>query len=77
MVCMWLYSVTSDDYPYILIDHKFMVSRHSNDKDFGGVESARRRQPVPHIFISENWYTLVEKTRHMNPFTVVCRSASD
>ena len=29
MVCMWLHIVASDDYPYTLIDHKFMVSEHS------------------------------------------------
>ena len=55
-----------------------MVSGHSylsNDRDFGGVESARRRQPQ--IFTPEDWYTLVEKARCTNPFTVVRMSARD
>ena len=78
MVCMWLHIVASDDFPYTVIDHKFMVSGHSylpNDRDFGGVESARRRQSQ--IFIPEHWYRLVEKARRTNPFTVVRMSASD
>ena len=76
MVCMWLHIVASNDYPYTVIDHKFMVSGHSylpNDRDFGGVESARRRQPQ--IFVPEDWCTLVEKARRKNPFTVVRMSA--
>ena len=70
--------VASDDFPYTVIDHKFMVSGHSylpNDRDCSGVESARRRQPQ--IFIPEHWYRLVEKARRTNPFTVVRMSASD
>ena len=55
-----------------------MVSGHSylpNDRNVGGVESARRRQPQ--IFTPEDWYTLVEKARRTNSFTVLCMSASD
>ena len=78
MVCIWLHIVACDDYPYTMVDHKLMVSGHSylpNDRDFGGVESARRRQPQ--VFIPEDWYQLVEKARRANPFTVVRMSGSD
>ena len=78
MVCMWLHIVTSNDYPYCLVDHKFMVSGHSylpNDRDFGCVETARRKQQ--HIFVPDDWFDLVEKARHINPFVVVRMSCAD
>ena len=77
-VCAWLHIVASDDYPYTVMDHKLMVSWHSylpNDREFNGVEFAHRHQLQ--IFIPEDWYTLVEKTRHENPFTVMRIAASD
>ena len=48
----------------VMISHTqwLMVSGHSylpNNRNFGGVESARRRQPQ--IFIPEDWYRLVER----------------
>ena len=80
LVCKWLHIVASDDYSYSVVDHVlwFMVSGHSylpNDRDFGCIESAHRRQQ--HIFLPEDWYTLVEKARRTNPFTVVRMRCTD
>jgi len=46
IVCLLLHIVCSQEFTISLIDHKFMVSGHSylpNDRDFGSVETARRR----------------------------------
>ena len=45
MVCFWMYIVASSEFPFTVIDHKFMLSGHShlpNNRDFGGIEAARR-----------------------------------
>ena len=63
-VCFWMYVVASSEFPYTVVDHKFMLSGHSylpNDRDFGGLETARRLRST--IFIPEDWYTLVEDAR--------------
>ena len=70
MVCKWLHIVASDDYPYTVIDHKFMVSGHPYPTTEISVVWSQ-------IFIPEDWYRLVEKARRTNPFTVVRMSASD
>ena len=78
VVATWLHIVASDEYPYATVDHKFMVSGHSylpNDRDFGCVEGARRKQQ--HLFLPEDWYTLVANARRQNPFTVVRMTTSD
>ena len=70
-VCFWLYIVCSDEYSYTEVDHKFMVSGHSylpNDRDFGSVEKARRRRSA--IYTPEDWCTLIENARKVNPFHV-------
>ena len=71
MVCFWMYIVASSEFPFTVIDHKFMLSGHSylpNNHDFGGIEAARRRRST--IFIPEDWYTLVENARRTNRFHV-------
>ena len=71
MVCFWMYVVASSEFPYTVVDHKFMLSGHSylpNDRDFGGIETARRRRST--IIIPEDWYTLVEDARRTNRFRV-------
>ena len=71
MVCFWMYVVASSEFTYTVIDHKFMHSGHSylpNDRDFGGIESARRRRAT--IYVPEEWYTLVEDARRTNRFHV-------
>ena len=63
--------MASSEFPFTVIDHKFMLSGHSylpNDCDFGGIEAARRRRST--IFIPEDWYTLVENARRTNRFHV-------
>ena len=71
MVCFWMYVVTNAEFPYAVIDHKFMLSGHSylpNDRDFGGIEGARRRRAT--MFTPEDWYTLVQDARRTNRFYV-------
>ena len=70
-VCLWLYIVCSDEYSYTQIDHKFMVCGHSylpNDRDFGSIEKARHRSST--LFVPEDWCTLIEHARRVNPFHV-------
>ena len=72
IVCLWMYVVSSPDYSYALIDHKFMISGHSylpNDRDLGSIERANRR--TQHVFVPEHWCNLVETARKQNPFHVV------
>ena len=71
IVCLLLHIVCSDTYSYHTIDHKFMTSGHSylpNDRDFGGIERARRR--TTSVFVPDGWCTLVEGARRVNPFSV-------
>ena len=69
IMCLWQYVVCSDDFSYTTIDNKFMISGHSylpNDRDFGGIEGARRRQSS--LYVPEQWGELVRKARRVNPF---------
>ena len=78
MVCALLYIVSSADFPFTQIDHKFMVPGHSylpNDRDFGSVETARRRRE--HIYVPDHWYELIRSARQNNPFRVCVMQSSD
>jgi len=71
MVCLWLHVVSSAEYSYTTIDHKFMISGHSylpNDRDFGSIETAKRRLSA--LYVPEEWCELVRKSRRVNPFPV-------
>ena len=66
----WIHVVCSSKYSYTIVNHKFMVSGHSylpNDRDFGNIEKANRKQ---HVYVPEEWCNLVEQSRRNNPFTV-------
>ena len=72
IACLWMYIVSSSEFNYSVIDHKFMVSGHSylpNDRDFGSIENANRRTQL--VYVPEDWCTLVERARSKNPFQVV------
>ena len=46
IACLWMYVVSSSDFPYSVVDHKFRESGHSylpNDRDFGSIEKASRK----------------------------------
>lgn len=78
IVCFWMYVVSCNDFSYTQVDHKFMLSGHSylpNDRDFGSIEKANRR--TQHVFVPEDWFTLVEEARHKNRFTVKQMNTSD
>ena len=48
-----------------------MVSGHShlpNDRDFGGIESARRRRTC--LYVPEDWHAFVENAQRTNRFSV-------
>ena len=68
IACFWMYVAGCQDYNYTLIDHKFMISGHSylpNDRDFGSIEKANRK--TQHIFVPDDWCSLIENARHKNP----------
>lgn len=71
MLCMWLYLVDNDDYPFTTVDQKFMtvgLSYLPNDRDFVSIETARRK--ANHIYIPQDWFDLVKNSRRNNPFEV-------
>lgn len=73
-----MHIVDSPDYLFTTIDHKFMVSGHSylpNDRGFGNIETAKRRGR--HIYVPEDWYTLVHEAHHQNAFSVKEMQPSD
>ena len=64
LVRLWLHVVSSPEFSYECVDHKFMLSGHSylpNDRDFGSIEKAHQR--MQHVYIPEGWCTLVEQSR--------------
>ena len=78
VVCLWQHIVSSDGFSYTTVDHKFMVSCHSylpNDRDFGSIEGARRRQTS--LYVPEQWGELVRKARRVNPFQVRWMTQAD
>ena len=78
VVCMWMYIVANPCFSYRVVDHKFMISGHSflpNDHDFGSIEKASRR--TQHVYVPENWCTLVEAARRNNPFNVTRMEMGD
>ena len=71
LACMWMHVVTSSDYSFTTIDHKFMISFHSflpNDCDFAHVELAKKKNE--HIFVPEDWERVFAHARRKNPFHV-------
>ena len=78
VACMWIHIVASSNFSYNVVDHKFMVSGHSylpNDRDFGSIEKASRR--TQHVYVPDDWCTLVEKSRRNNPFHVTKMKIED
>ena len=78
IACLWMYVVSSPDFSYSLIDHKFMISGHSylpNDRDFGSIEKANRR--TQHVYVPEDWCNLVENARRQNAFHVIRITTED
>ena len=78
IVCLWLHIVANSQYPFTTIDHKFMVRGHSflpNDRDFGGVETARRKRQ--HIFVPTDWQEVIRTARVKNPFHVAEMQSED
>lgn len=56
LVCTWLHIVSSEEYPFTSVDHKFMISGHSylpSDRDFGHVEKALKK--TSHIYVTGDW----------------------
>ena len=71
ILVLLLHIVANPDLTFEVIDHKFMVSGHSylpNDRDFGNIETARRR--CQHLFVPDDWCHLVRTARRRNPFAV-------
>lgn len=52
MLALWLHIVASDEYSFTTINQKFMAVGHSylpNDRDFGSIETARRK--ASHLYV--------------------------
>lgn len=78
ILSLWLHIVSSDQYSFTTIDHKFMVVGHSylpNDRDFGSIETSRLK--AQHIYVPGDWADLIRKARQKNPFQVTEMSSSD
>ena len=78
VLSLWLHIVSSEEYSFTTVDQKFMVVGHShlpNDREFGRIESARRK--AQHIYVPHDWCELILKARRQNPFVVVEMSRED
>ena len=78
LLALWLHMVASDQYSFTTIDQKFMVVGHSylpNDRDFGSIETARRR--ASHLYVPTDWSDLIRNCRRKNPFTVTDMARND
>ena len=73
-----MYVVSSPEFRYKTVNHKYMMPGHSylpNDRDFVSIEKLSRRSP--HVFVPNDWISLVENARGKNPFHVVAMATSD
>ena len=55
-----------------------MISGHSylpNDRDFGSIQKANWK--TQHVFLPDDWCTLIENAHHKNPFVVTKMTTSD
>ena len=71
LLSLWIHIVASDEFVITVVDQKFMTVGHSylpNDKDFGSIETKRRKCNT--VFVPEEWSELILKSRRKNPFTV-------
>ena len=78
LLALWLHMVASDQYSFTTIDQKFMVVGHSylsNDRDFGSIETARRR--ASHLYVPTDWSELIRNCRRKNPFTITDMARND
>jgi hypothetical protein len=78
LLALWLYMVESSDYPFTIIDQKFMIVGHSylpNDRDFGSIETARRK--ASHVYVPQDWMDLIKSCRRQNAFAVTEMAADD
>ena len=63
--------VASNDYPFTLIEQKFMTVGHlylSNDRDFGSIETAGHK--ANHVYVPHDWSELISSARQQNSFVV-------
>ena len=78
LVCLWLHVVANPELSITTVDQKFMVPGHSylpNDRDFGNIETAKRRQQQ--VYVPNDWFGLVRNARRKNPFSVCEMKTSD
>ena len=77
MLSLWLYMVASSDYPFTTTDQNLGVghSYHPNDRDFGSIETARRK--TNHLYVPHDWSELILNARRQNPFTVTEMTQED
>ena len=78
LVTLWLHIVQNARFTYTSIDHKFMVLGHSylpNDRDFGSIESHKRR--LQQVYTPSSWANVIQTARRANPFEVVQMSRQD
>ena len=70
--------VASDLYSFTTINQKFMFVGHSylpNDRDFGSIETARRR--ASHLYVPTDWSKLSRNCRRKNLFNVTDMALND
>ena len=78
ILALWLHIVSSEEYPVTTIDQKFMTVGHlylPNDRDFASIETAKRKST--HIYIPQDWSSLIRGARRVNPFSVTEMGQAD
>ena len=58
IACLWMYIVSSPDFSYKIVDHKFMLSGHSFLPMIGTLGRLRTQ----HVYVPEDWCVLVENS---------------
>lgn len=71
MALFWIHITQRADISVERVDHKFMESGHSfgpSDSDFADIEKKAKKKET--IYIPEEWYEIIEKSRVKNKFHV-------
>ena len=70
IACLWIYIVSSPDFSYKVVDHKFMLPGHSLMTEISG-QSRKKIGKHRLWYVPDVWCTLVEEARRKNPFEAI------
>lgn len=77
VICLWHQLVKEKIFK--TIEHRFQVVGHTHlpsDRDFAIIERYKRRY-LKEVYVPDDWYKAVQKSRRKNPFSVIVISQED